>query len=124
MLRVPSDEVCGHRRLPADLREAHRTGHLQRGALPLTPALPLSPTHTPPLQVDDSNASIGKRYARTDEIGIPFAITVDKGTAKDNMVTVRDRDTCAQIRVAVAEVVELVRCSTHARVHLLAITVC
>ena len=60
-------------------------------------------------QVDKSQASIGKRYARTDEIGIPFAITVDDATSTDKQVTVRERDTAAQIRVPIAEVPQLVR---------------
>lgn len=41
-------------------------------------------------KVDDGNQSIGKRYARTDEIGIPFGITVDKDTLNDNSVTLRE----------------------------------
>jgi len=40
--------------------------------------------------VDDGNASIGKRYARTDEIGIPFGITVDKDTLVNDSVTLRE----------------------------------
>jgi len=68
-----------------------------------------SSTH---LQVDESQASIGKRYARTDEIGVPFAITVDDQTATDSQVTVRERDTAAQIRVPVANVPQLVRAHT------------
>ena len=62
-----------------------------------------------PVQVDHSQASIGKRYARTDEIGIPFAITVDDDTASDNQVTVRERDTAAQIRLPVADAARTVR---------------
>ena len=52
--------------------------------------------------------SIGKRYARTDEIGVPFAITVDHRTLEDNTVTLRERDSCAQVRVPSAEVSALV----------------
>jgi hypothetical protein len=54
--------------------------------------------------VDDSGASLGKRYARSDEVGIPFALTVDFDTAKDGCVTIRERDSCAQVRVPLAEV--------------------
>ena len=43
-------------------------------------------------------ASIGKRYARADEIGIPDCITVDFQTLEDGTVTVRDRDTTKQVR--------------------------
>lgn len=50
--------------------------------------------------VDTTGASIGKRYARTDEIGVPFAITVDHGTLKDDTVTVRERDSMAQVRMS------------------------
>lgn len=55
-------------------------------------------------QVDDSSASIGKRYARNDEIGIPFALTVDLDTPKDNTVTIRERDSTSQVRVPISEV--------------------
>ena len=40
-------------------------------------------------KVDDSGVTVGKRYARTDECGIPFAITVDFDTLKDETVTRR-----------------------------------
>ena len=52
--------------------------------------------------------SIGKRYARADEIGVPNAITIDFDTLKDNTVTIRDRDTSKQVRKSVAEIFELV----------------
>src|SRR5262249_6258110 len=48
----------------------------------------------------DAKQSIGKRYARMDEAGTPFCITVDGQTLTDQTVTVRDRDTGAQVRVA------------------------
>jgi hypothetical protein len=48
--------------------------------------------------VDDSNNSIGRRYARTDEIGIPFAITVENTLGVSGTVTLRDRDSCGQVR--------------------------
>jgi glycyl-tRNA synthetase len=47
----------------------------------------------------DEKGSIGKRYARSDEIGTPFAITIDYQTLEDNTVTVRNRDSTKQIRV-------------------------
>lgn len=50
-------------------------------------------------KLDDSSAKIGKRYARTDEIGIPFGITVDYETLEDGTVTLRERDTMKQVRV-------------------------
>lgn len=51
----------------------------------------------------DEEGSIGRRYARSDEIGIPFAVTVDHQTLEDNTVTVRDRDTTMQVRVKINE---------------------
>jgi glycyl-tRNA synthetase len=53
--------------------------------------------------VDDSGASVGKRYARCDEVGIPFAVTVDFKSLDDDTVTLRERDTCAQIRLPAAD---------------------
>ncbi|MFH7882458.1 MAG: glycine--tRNA ligase [Candidatus Aenigmatarchaeota archaeon] len=47
----------------------------------------------------DESGSIGKRYARIDEIGIPLAITTDYQTLKDNTVTLRNRNNTKQIRV-------------------------
>lgn len=49
----------------------------------------------------DDAGSIGRRYARMDEIGTPFCVTVDYDTLKDNTVTLRDRDTARQIRVKI-----------------------
>jgi len=52
-------------------------------------------------KIDDSGQSIGRRYARTDECGIPFAITVDFDTLSENTVTIRDLDTMKQVRMPV-----------------------
>ncbi|HPS81615.1 MAG TPA: His/Gly/Thr/Pro-type tRNA ligase C-terminal domain-containing protein, partial [Candidatus Limiplasma sp.] len=49
----------------------------------------------------DETGSIGKRYRRQDEIGTPFCITVDFDTQENGTVTVRDRDTMTQERVAI-----------------------
>ncbi len=49
----------------------------------------------------DESQSIGKRYRRQDEIGTPFCITVDFDSLEDQMVTVRERDTMNQERVAI-----------------------
>ena len=57
----------------------------------------------------DEAGSIGKRYRRQDEIGTPFCITIDFDTLENGTVTVRDRDTMAQIRLdidAVAPYIE------------------
>jgi glycyl-tRNA synthetase len=48
----------------------------------------------------DETGSIGKRYRRQDEVGTPFCITVDGDSTKDGTVTVRDRDTLKQDRIA------------------------
>ncbi len=52
--------------------------------------------------------SIGKRYAKADEIGVPSAITVDFETLKDGMVTIRDRDTSKQVRKKIEDIFDLV----------------
>ena len=51
----------------------------------------------------DETGNIGKRYRRHDEIGTPMCITVDFDTLEDNCVTVRDRDTMAQVRIPIDE---------------------
>ncbi|HYC83234.1 MAG TPA: glycine--tRNA ligase [Candidatus Paceibacterota bacterium] len=53
--------------------------------------------------VFDDNGNIGKRYRRQDEIGTPYCVTVDFDSLEDGTVTVRDRDTGNQERVAIAE---------------------
>ncbi len=53
----------------------------------------------------DEKQSIGKRYARMDEAGTPFCVTVDGQSKDDGSATVRDRDTGAQVRVALDKVV-------------------
>ncbi|MGC8895946.1 MAG: glycine--tRNA ligase [Candidatus Bathyarchaeia archaeon] len=55
----------------------------------------------------DEAGSIGRRYARADEIGIPLGITVDYETFKDNTVTIRDRDSWRQVRSQVEDLPEL-----------------
>ena len=57
------------------------------------------------VEYDEGN-TIGKRYARADEIGIPIAVTVDYESKEDNMVTVRDRDTEAQERIPISDLKE------------------
>jgi glycyl-tRNA synthetase len=56
--------------------------------------------------VYDDTGGIGKLYARQDEIGTPFCVTVDHQSLEDLEVTVRDRDTWEQERVKVAELEE------------------
>ncbi len=52
----------------------------------------------------DPKPAIGKRYARMDEIGAPFCVTVDGESLKDQTVTIRDRDSMSQQRVAIDKV--------------------
>jgi glycyl-tRNA synthetase len=59
-------------------------------------------------EYDDSGA-IGRRYRRQDEVGTPFAITVDYDTKEDNTVTLRDRDSMRQVRVGIEGISDLVR---------------
>ncbi len=57
----------------------------------------------------DEKDSVGKRYRRQDAIGTPFCITVDHESLEDNKVTIRDRDTMQQERVAISEVENIIR---------------
>ena len=50
----------------------------------------------------DDSAAIGRRYRRQDEIGTPFAFTIDDDTLEDDTITVRDRDSLAQERIPIA----------------------
>eukprot|EP01096_Ripella_sp_DP13-Kostka_P007655 TRINITY_DN2808_c0_g1_i3.p1 TRINITY_DN2808_c0_g1~~TRINITY_DN2808_c0_g1_i3.p1 ORF type:complete len:744 (+),score=377.86 TRINITY_DN2808_c0_g1_i3:49-2232(+) len=59
-------------------------------------------------KLDDVGKSIGRRYARTDEIGVPFGITIDHTTFEDDTVTVRDRDSTLQVRCPIAKVADLI----------------
>ncbi len=57
----------------------------------------------------DDSGSIGRRYRRFDEIGTPFCVTIDHQTFEDETVTIRDRDTTRQVRVAVSELAAILR---------------
>lgn len=59
-------------------------------------------------QYDDAQ-SIGRRYRRQDEIGTPFCVTIDFQSLEDNQVTIRERDSMAQIRLPIADLVETLR---------------
>jgi glycyl-tRNA synthetase len=50
----------------------------------------------------DDGGQIGRRYRRQDEIGTPWALTVDEQTLVDETVTIRDRDTLAQERISIS----------------------
>lgn len=89
--------------LPLDSR-IPRAGHVQDLASSLT-------SQGIAANIDDSSASIGKRYSRADEVGIPYGITVDGETlsATPASVTVRERDSCAQLRVPVADIPSVIK---------------
>lgn len=57
----------------------------------------------------DEAGTIGKRYRREDEIGTPYCITYDFDSEEDGCVTIRDRDTMQQERVAIADLEEYFR---------------
>lgn len=59
------------------------------------------------VRVDDSTGSIGRRYARTDEIAIPFGITLDFDN-KPHTVTLQERDSTDQVRISMDVVPETV----------------
>lgn len=59
-------------------------------------------------KTDVSGSSIGKKYARMDEIGVPYCITVDFEALENGTVTVRDRDATTQIRVLKETAVEII----------------
>merc|ERR1712062_828663 len=61
-------------------------------------------------KVDDSSGAIGKRYARTDEVAIPYGICVDFDSLKEPpTVTLRERDSMKQVRMPLEDVASLVR---------------
>lgn len=56
----------------------------------------------------DLNSAIGRRYARQDEAGTPYCITVDGQSIQDDTVTVRERDSRQQNRIAASQAVEFI----------------
>ena len=59
-------------------------------------------------KVDDSGVSIGKRYSRNDELGTPFAITIDFDSLKDGALTLRERDSKLQVRDSLKRIIEAI----------------
>jgi glycyl-tRNA synthetase len=51
----------------------------------------------------DDSGQIGRRYRRQDEIGTPFGFTIDEQTLVDDTITVRERDSLAQERIAIGQ---------------------
>jgi glycyl-tRNA synthetase len=74
-------------------------------------------------EYDDSGA-IGRRYRRQDEIGTPFAITVDYETKESNTVTLRDRDTMKQIRIPITKLPEIVGALLDGSIKFTSISLC
>ncbi|CAG8579894.1 16838_t:CDS:10, partial [Acaulospora colombiana] len=60
-------------------------------------------------KVDDSSNSIGRRYSRNDELGTPFAVTIDFQSVNDGTVTLRERDTTKQIREKVDTILHVLK---------------
>jgi glycyl-tRNA synthetase len=95
------------------LRLDHRLAPVKAAVLPLSRNADLSPKARDlaaqlrqhwNIDFDDAQA-IGRRYRRQDEIGTPYCITVDFETLEDDAVTIRSRDTMAQERVALSQVI-------------------
>ena len=57
----------------------------------------------------DETGSIGKLYRRQDEIGTPYCVTIDFDTLKDKKVTIRDRDSMKQERVAIDRLIDILK---------------
>ena len=94
------------------LRLDHRLAPVKAAVLPLSRNADLSPKARElaaqlrkswNVDFDDAQA-IGKRYRRQDEIGTPYCITVDFDTLEDHAVTIRERDTMTQERIALDQV--------------------
>ena len=109
------DVVAGEARTV--LRLDHRLAPYQVAVLPLsrkevleTMAREVLARLQPHFMCDyDVTQSIGRRYRRQDEVGTPWCVTVDFDSLDDQAVTVRDRDTTAQVRVPVESLLEELR---------------
>ncbi|MDQ6927179.1 MAG: glycine--tRNA ligase [Actinomycetota bacterium] len=109
------DEVNGEKRTV--LRLDRRLAPYKVAVLPLSKKDTLVPTARevlatlqPHFMCDyDETQAIGRRYRRQDEIGTPYCVTIDFESLDDKAVTVRDRDTLSQDRVAIDELVDHLR---------------
>jgi glycyl-tRNA synthetase len=109
MAAYDEEEVNGETRTV--LRLHPRLAPYQVAVLPLSKKEELTPVArevfellSPQLMCDyDETQAIGRRYRRQDEVGTPLCVTVDFDTLDDRAVTVRDRDTMAQVRVPIAD---------------------
>ncbi len=106
------DEVAGERRNV--LRLNHRLAPYKVAVLPLSKNDALAPLVSKVLEMlkphymcdRDVTQSIGRRYRRQDEIGTPLCVTVDFDSLEDAAVTIRERDTTAQVRVPISELLQ------------------
>jgi len=109
------DEIGGEARTVLKLHP--RLAPYQVAVLPLSKKETLEPlarevlaSLQPHFMCDyDVTQSIGKRYRRQDEVGTPWCVTVDFDSLDDRAVTVRDRDTTEQVRVAIPELLVSLR---------------
>jgi glycyl-tRNA synthetase len=109
MAAYDEEEVNGEQRVV--LRLHPRLAPYQVAVLPLSKKDTLTPVAkevfallSPHLSVDyDETQAIGRRYRRQDEVGTPYCVTVDFDTLEDRAVTVRERDSMAQERVPIDE---------------------
>ena len=60
-------------------------------------------------RIDDTSASIGKRYFRNDELGTPLGITVDFDSVKDGSITLRGRDSTKQVRASQDKIIAAIK---------------
>ena len=102
------DEVAGdaaHRAAPPSPPRAGQGGRApadRQGRGPRRQARPLYEELRKVMSAEyDDSAAIGKRYRRQDEIGTPWALTIDHQTLEDGTVTIRDRDSLAQERIPI-----------------------
>jgi len=103
------EEVRGERRVVLKLH--HAIAPIQVAVLPLSRKEPLTALAAkvehelrPLFRTEyDDTQSIGKRYRRQDEIGTPFAVTIDFETVNDQAVTIRSRDEMTQVRVPLSD---------------------
>ena len=105
------EEVRGEKR--AVLRLDPRLAPINVAVLPLSKNEKLSPVARdvaaalrPVFQIDyDEAGAIGRRYRRHDEIGTPYCVTIDFDSLDDKAVTVRERDSMAQERVSIDQLI-------------------
>jgi glycyl-tRNA synthetase len=110
-----SDEIGGEKRTV--LRLHPRIAPYQVAVLPLSKKDTLIPTAREVLGLlqplgmcdYDETQSIGRRYRRQDEVGTPLCVTVDFASLEDRAVTIRERDTTAQVRIPISGLVEEIR---------------